>query len=123
MAAERQDRREVGDAGPDQCPAAGIVLAYGQTLCFDVCPRLLGIQRVLDGHLGRGIGAVQVILLRRPEDVHLLGITRRNVVTVPTIAGLSAGSSQRLGAQLRGEGGCRASARRAVAGRQHAGCY
>src|SRR6266550_4006697 len=77
----------------------------------------------LDGHLGRGIGAVQVILLRRPEDVHLLGITRRNVVTVPTIAGLSAGSSQRLGAQLRGEGGCRASARRAVAGRQHVGCY
>ena len=123
VAAERQDRREVGDAGPDQCPAAGIVLAYGQTLCFDVCPRLLGIQRVLDGHLGRGIGAVQVILLRRPEDVHLLGITRRNVVTVPTIAGLSAGSSQRLGAQLRGEGGCRASARRAVAGRQHVGCY
>ena len=123
VAAERQDRREVGDARPDQCPVAGSVLAFGQTLCFDVCPRLLGIQRVLDGHLGRGICAVQVILLRCPEDVHLLGITRRNVVTVPTIAGLSAGSGQHLGAQLRGEGGCRASAGRAVAGRQHGGCH
>src|SRR5437870_12038466 len=29
VAAERQERREVGDAGPDQCPAAGSVLAFG----------------------------------------------------------------------------------------------